>query len=88
MLLMYNSIKPNNLLGLRPRGVITSSNLMDRQIRLYSLDTILNNELKEKMSWFICGLIDGEGCFHISVVRNKNLKAGWHVKLVFFFRFT
>ena len=33
--------------------------------------------------WFITGLIEGEGCFHVSVTENKNYKHGWHVQLKF-----
>ena len=33
--------------------------------------------------WFITGFVDGEGCFLISVDRNKELKIGWTVQLTF-----
>ena len=33
--------------------------------------------------WFITGFADGEGCFTLSLVRNKKLKIGWGVKAVF-----
>ena len=33
--------------------------------------------------WFVTGLVDGEGCFRVSVTENKNLKHGWRVQLFF-----
>ena len=33
--------------------------------------------------WFITGFIDSEGCFILSLVRNKKLKVGWIVQLLF-----
>ena len=29
--------------------------------------------------WWVTGFIDGEGCFTVSIVKNKNLKHGWQV---------
>ena len=40
--------------------------------------------LTHKMNpWFVTGLVDGEGCFRVSVTENKNLKHGWRVQLFF-----
>lgn len=33
--------------------------------------------------WFITGYIDGEGCFWISLAREKRLSAGWRVRFYF-----
>jgi len=35
--------------------------------------------------WFITGFTDGEGCFSISIRRNKTCKLGWEIKLSFNF---
>ena len=35
------------------------------------------------MAWFLCGLVDGEGCFMISITKSAKNKIGWSVKLVF-----
>ena len=35
------------------------------------------------MSWFFSGLSDVEGCFTISLTRDKKNKVGWAVKLIF-----
>lgn len=35
--------------------------------------------------WWITGFTDGEGCFSISIVRNKACKSGWEIKLSFSF---
>ena len=45
-----------------------------------------NNSLTSsgKMNpWFLTGFVDGEGCFLISINRNKELKIGWSVQLGF-----
>lgn len=63
------------------------SNQINRSVRLHSTSanmSILHNEYKgETFSWFWCGLIDGEGCFIISITRSNKNKVGWSVKLVF-----
>ena len=33
--------------------------------------------------WFITGFTDAEGCFSLSIVRNKELKIGWSVRAIF-----
>lgn len=33
--------------------------------------------------WFISGFSDGEGCFHVSITKNKKFKVGWEVRLSF-----
>jgi len=33
--------------------------------------------------WFITGFTDAEGCFYLGIVRKKELKVGWQVKLSF-----
>ena len=32
------------------------------------------------MGWFITGFVDGEGCFHVYIRKNKNSKLGWQVE--------
>ena len=32
---------------------------------------------------YVTGFIDGEGCFHISITKKKNIKVGWGVQLFF-----
>ena len=34
-------------------------------------------------SSFVTGFIDGEGCFCVSITKNKNLKHGWLVRIFF-----
>lgn len=33
--------------------------------------------------WFITGFADGESCFHIGVINEKEYKTGWKVDLAF-----
>ena len=33
--------------------------------------------------WFITGFSDGEGCFHLSITKNQELKIGWRVRIFF-----
>ena len=33
--------------------------------------------------WFITGVVDGEGCFSISVIKDKKHKTGWQAKVEF-----
>ena len=33
--------------------------------------------------WFVSGFLDGEGCFHVSIIENKKSKLGWRVRLIF-----
>ena len=33
--------------------------------------------------WWITGFTDGEGCFIVSITRNKNLNVGWEIRLFF-----
>ena len=30
--------------------------------------------------WWVTGFVDGEGCFYVSVTKNKNYKLGWEVR--------
>ena len=32
---------------------------------------------------WVTGFVDGEGCFHVSIIKNKNYKLGWQVQLGF-----
>ena len=41
------------------------------------------NKLIKLNPWFITGFTDAEGCFSLSIVRNKKMKAGWQVKQSF-----
>ena len=60
---------------------------INRSVRLYStganMSTLPNWCKGEDLSWFWCGLIDGEGCFIISITKSNKNKVGWSVKLVF-----
>ena len=62
------------------------SNQINKQVRFYSSKVISQYELelnKVNMSWFFSGLVDAEGCFTISITRDKKNKVGWGVKLIF-----
>jgi len=62
------------------------SNQINKQIRLYSSDTIINTKNKNsKLNnfWFISGLVDAEGCFTIGVSRSSKNIVGWGLKLTF-----
>jgi hypothetical protein len=68
----------------------TLSNFINKSIKSYSTsvrfaEDTLHNKLKgaEDMAWFLCGLVDGEGCFMISITKSAKNKIGWSVKLVF-----
>ena len=41
------------------------------------------NKLIKLDPWFITGFTDAEGCFSLSIVRNKEIKVGWGVKIRF-----
>ena len=48
-------------------------------VRFYS-----SKSIEEKLNpYFVTGFTDGEGCFHISIIKNKKLKLGWQVRLSF-----
>ena len=38
-----------------------------------------NSNLKMN-PWFLTGFTDGEGCFHVSVIKNNQYKLGWSVQ--------
>lgn len=33
--------------------------------------------------WWLTGFVDGEGCFQINMLKNKEIKIGWEIRLVF-----
>ena len=33
--------------------------------------------------WFLTGFTDGEGCFHVSVIKYSKYKLGWKIQLSF-----
>jgi hypothetical protein len=60
------------------------------QVKIPSKQFNINNRTfstlisKSKINtWFVTGLVDGEGTFVISIQRNNNLKLGWYVKCRF-----
>jgi len=52
------------------------------QYRCYSSDIIEKADFKLNPAW-VTGFVDGEGCFTISISKDKIKKIGWHVKLSF-----
>ena len=42
-----------------------------------------NQQERSDFEQWIVGFVDGEGCFSISVVRNRALRLGWQVQLEF-----
>ena len=38
-----------------------------------------NQQERPEMAWWICGFVDGEGCFSVSLIRNKTTSLGWQV---------
>lgn len=50
------------------------SNLINKSVRFYTSDANLNIN-----PWFICGFTDGEGCFSVSIIENKEFKTGKRV---------
>lgn len=38
-----------------------------------------NQQERPEMAWWICGFVDGEGCFSVSMIRNLTTKLGWQV---------
>ena len=46
-----------------------------------SFSSILSN--KSKDPWFVTGFSDGEGCFHVSIIKDKSYKLGFKVILFF-----
>ena len=30
--------------------------------------------------WFVTGFMDGEGCFHVSIIKNNKSKVGYYVQ--------
>ena len=64
------------------------SKQINKPIRFYSTymesGSTLQNKLEvTNLAWFFCGLVDGEGCFIISITKSAKNKVGWSVKLVF-----
>jgi hypothetical protein len=44
----------------------------------------MNKLIKLTMNpWFVTGFTDAEGCFSLSIIKNKELKTGWEVKIRF-----
>lgn len=60
------------------RFKLINSNLLLHNVRYYS--SLNNNKLNPN---YISGFIDAEGCFHISIIRNPNLKLGVNVRAIF-----
>ena len=52
----------------------TLSNLTNKLVRFYTSDANLNIN-----PWFICGFTDGEGCFSVSIIENKEFSTGKRV---------
>jgi len=48
--------------------------------RKFSISTKIHSNLH---SWFVIGLIDGEGTFSTSIIKNTKYKSGWTVKIWF-----
>lgn len=65
--------------------IIIPSNQTINKLRSYtSLATLENLKPSFKIDpWFLTGFTDAEGCFTLSIVRNKELKVGWVVKIRF-----
>ena len=38
-----------------------------------------NQQERLKLAWWIVGFVDGEGCFSISIFKNKTMSSGWQV---------
>ena len=57
------------------------SNQMNKQ-RFYTISAV-QPEIIKLDPWFVTGFTDGEGCFQLTITRNKNSKIGWHVELCF-----
>ena len=45
-----------------------------------NLSGAVNQQERLGIEWWTVGFVDGEGCFSISVVRNRTLKLGWQVQ--------
>ena len=37
-------------------------------------------ERPESVAWWVVGFVDGEGCFGVSIVRNRTCRLGWQVQ--------
>ena len=68
-----------------------SFNQINKQIRNFS-STVLREEsthcVKDRQNGlinpgFLTGFTDGDGCFYLAIVKNKKLKTGWDIQLVF-----
>jgi len=44
---------------------------------------ILSNLQPSLSVWWLTGFVDAEGCFRISILKNKELKTGWKVGACF-----
>lgn len=62
---------------------IMQTRLITTGNNLSASSKVLSNSNFEINPWFITGFIDGEGCFYISVVKNKAYKTGLRIKLSF-----
>ena len=65
------------------RSINTQFKFINKSIKSYSTsvrfteDTLHNKvEGAEGMAWFLCGLVDGEGCFMISITKSAKNKLG------------
>ena len=38
-----------------------------------------NQQERQKIANWICGFVDGEGCFSVSIVKNKTTKSGYQI---------
>lgn len=38
-----------------------------------------NQQERSKIEWWIVGFTDGEGCFSVSMIKNKTTKTGWQI---------
>ncbi len=38
-----------------------------------------NQQERPELAGWICGFVDGEGCFSVSIIRNKTTSSGWQI---------
>lgn len=66
------------------RQFSSSTKVKETLASVPSKTNFLPLNLDKKLNpWWVSGFSDGEGCFHISIRKNKTYKVGWRVELSF-----
>ena len=83
--LKSNQIIPHLVLS-RPMSILMHNIRVSPSRRRFcsdKLEDLVQNSANSNIKlnpWWVLGFVDGEGCFMVSILKDKNRKTGWEVK--------